>query len=135
MAGVTKNLITLLYGYLKGYGYSETQASYVVAKTMHEIEERHPSLRTKHLLPAWNVDIWMSAHTGTRNVRCGIHLGQSAADPEHGDKEIGTSEGWRTLHHLPHHEYLNEIEAFRLLYQLLVKKEISQERFEQALFN
>jgi glycerol-3-phosphate dehydrogenase len=133
IAGISKNLLTLLYGYLKGYGFSETQAGYVLATTMFQIEERYPVLRDQSLLPAWNVDIWMSAHTGTRNVTCGIHLGRRDADPSHHMQKIGTSEGWKTLKILPLNKELYSIPAFGSLYQLLISKDLDHSQWQTVL--
>ena len=137
LAGVAKNVITLLYGYTKGYGYSDTQVEYVFAKVMHELELLKPTLTDTALLPAWNIDILMSAHADTRNVRFGYELGRgTACEDISPDEEMSleTVEGWSTLELLPNHPVLVQSAMLMAFYHLCITKELTHPQWEEILF-
>lgn len=138
LAGVAKNVITLLYGYTKGYGYSETQVEYILARVMHELELLKPTLTDTALLPAWNIDVLMSAHSETRNVRFGYELGQGTAcediSPD-AEMSLETVEGWSTLELLTQHPILSQSQLLMGFYQLCITKEITHPQWEEILFD
>ncbi len=137
IAGIAKNSITLLYGFMQGYGYSETQVEYVLARAMREIESLKPSLMDTPLMPAWNVDVLVSAHSDTRNVVFGRKIGRSLLKKElfvPSDTTI-TIEGWSTLETLPAHEILSQSSILVNLRKLLVTKDISHTKWEEQVFS
>lgn len=138
LAGVAKNVITLLYGYTKGYGYSDTQVEYILAKVMHEIEILKPSLTDTALLPAWNVDVLMSAHSATRNVTFGYELGQDIScediSPD-AEFSLETVEGWSTLEQLHLHPILSQSEILMSFKKVVVDQTLDHRDWEAIIFS
>ena len=130
LAGVSKNILTLLYGYLEGIGASETQKATIFAKARMQLEREKPSLAHEALFPVWRVDVTMSCHNQTRNKTFGMLLGRGYT-PEEAMTELATKtlEGFHTLYVMMHNPILAEVEIFRLLRQVVIEHQISAEEF------
>lgn len=128
IAGVTKNILSLLYGYLVGAQYTSTEREYIFTKTMKDVEKTVPGLTQEALRPCWHVDILMSSHSKTRNKELGIRIGKKGSV-----KEDATVEGWESLQKLKQNAVLKRINALSLLYELLITEKISREAYKQKM--
>ena len=128
IAGVAKNILSLLYGYMIGAQYTDTEREYVFTKIRKEFETNTPALQTKELQPCWDVDVLMSVHSNTRNKEFGIRLGK---EPD--STTVETVEGWNSLQKTDENNVLQRITTIKLFFDLLVKKRLTKRQCKKQI--
>ena len=129
ISAVAKNLLTLIYGYLQGKGYSDTEREYAFYSLRSELEQAAPQVLLPALAPSWQVDVMMSAHGGTRNVSFGYEMGQTGQVNTH-----ETVEGWDTLQLLPRNAFFSSLPRLRSCYDFLVAETISEQKWHEIMW-
>ncbi len=136
IAGIIKNILSILYGYMKTKNYSVSEIYYILAKYKFYIEELYPSIIDENLLPAWEVDLYMGFELGTRNYILGTMLGEGKNIQEILlAKENQTLEGLISLDSLDKNTFLSKIPEYLLLQNLLIHKNITDNEFKNKIIN
>ena len=129
IAGTSKNIISLLYGFMKGKKYSDTKVQHGFVELKKSFEETNLGLLKEELSPAWRTDVLMSAHSDTRNLSFGKKLAHNIhVNPEE------TVEGWESLQKTPQNNTLSNVPRVKASYDLLVTKKIGLEQWEETMF-
>lgn len=136
IAGIIKNILSILYGYMKTKNYSISEIYYILAKYKLFIEEIYPSIINENLLPAWEVDLYMGFELGTRNYILGTMLGEGKNIQEILlAKENQTLEGLISLYSLDKNTFLSKVPEYLLLQNLLINKTITDNEFKDKIIN
>ena len=136
IAGVVKNILSILYGYMKNKNYSITEIYYILAKYKLDIEKAYPTIDDESLLSAWQVDLYMGFELGTRNYILGKMIGDGKTIQEiiflQKDQ---TLEGLISLRSLDKNYFLSKIPSYLLLQNLLINRNITDEYFKDKMIN
>jgi len=136
LAGVVKNILSILYGYMKNKKYSITEIYYILSKYKIDIEKIYPAIDDESLLPAWQVDLYMGFELGTRNYIVGKLLGDGKTIQEILKIQNNlTLEGLVSLQSLDKNYILSKLPSYLLLQNLLIYNNITDSYFKERILS